>query len=189
MALTYSNMMPLGSPAPEFSLPGVDGRTYSPKDFSDARALLVVFTCNHCPYAQAVEERLIAIGNDYRERGLAVVLINSNDAETHPDDSFDKMKARAEEKSYPFPYLYDEDQSVARAYDAACTPDPYLFDAEHKLVYRGRVDDNWKEPQSVTRHELREAIDALLAGEPVSETQNASLGCNIKWKPGNEPGS
>ena len=187
MVLTYSNMMPLGSPAPKFSLPGVDGKTWTLDDLRGGRALLVVFTCNHCPYALAVEERLIAIGRDFKAKGLEVALINSNDAGTHPDDSFEKMCERAQAEGFPFPYLHDESQGVARAYDAACTPDPYLFDGEGLLVYRGRIDDNWKEPEAAARHELREAIEAVLAGCEVDVKQNASLGCNIKWKPGNEP--
>lgn len=182
MALTYSAMLELGTPAPAFALPATDGRTYTLDSFRGAKALLVVFTCNHCPYAQAVEDRLIEIGRDYRDRGLAVVLINSNDAGQYPEDSFENMMRRAEAKRYPFPYCYDETQSVARAYHAACTPDPFLFDAGQRLFYRGRIDDNWKEPDKVTRRDLREAIEAALAGQPAPGEQRASMGCNIKWK-------
>lgn len=182
MALTHSNMMELGTPAPNFNLPATDGKTYSLDDFSDARLLLVVFTCNHCPYAKAVEDRLIRIGRDYQPKGLAMVLINSNDTENYPDDSFENMKQRAEEKDYPFPYCFDETQEVAKVYKAACTPDPYLFDADRKLIYRGRIDDNWQEPDKVTRTDLRDAIEAALAGQPVAEEQFSSMGCNIKWK-------
>lgn len=182
MVLTYSTMMELGSQAPDFSLPATDGKTYSLETFADCRALLVVFYCNHCPYAQAVQDRLIRLGRDLIPKGLGMILINSNDAGQYPDDSFDAMRRRAEEKDYPFPYAYDESQAVARAYHAACTPDPFLFDAERRLVYRGRIDDNWKEPDKVTRHELREAVQAALHGEPVTVQQFPAMGCNIKWK-------
>ena len=184
MVLTYSKMSALGMAAPDFALPATDGKTCTLASFREAPALLVVFTCNHCPYAQAVEDRLIAIGRDYAGRGLAVALINSNDAENYPEDSFPNMKRRAEARRYPFPYCYDESQAVARAYGAACTPDPFLFDAARRLVYRGRIDDNWQEPARVQRHELREAIEAVLAGRPAPGEQMASLGCNIKWKGG-----
>ena len=182
MSLTYSTMMELGTRAPDFALPATDGKTHALADFADCRALLVVFTCNHCPYAKAVEDRLIRIGRDLIPQGLGMILINSNDAQEYPDDSFENMKKRSDEKRYPFPYALDASQEVARAYRAACTPDPYLFDAERRLVYRGRIDDNWKEPDQVTRHDLRDAIAALLAGRPVPGEQFASLGCNIKWK-------
>lgn len=182
MALTESKMAELGMPAPDFNLPATDGKTYSLDDFANTKGLLVVFTCNHCPYAQAVEDRLIALGKEFMPKGLGMVLICSNDAQTHPDDSFDNMQTRAERKGYPFPYLHDESQEVARAYMAACTPDPFLFDANGKLVYRGRIDDNWENPSQVSRQDLREAVEALLAGRPVDSDQKPSLGCNIKWK-------
>ena len=182
MVLVNSTMLELGTSAPPFSLPATDGSTVSLDDFKGAKALLIVFTCNHCPYAQAVEDRLIRIGRDFGPRGLATVLISANDAENFPDDSFDKMKERAEAKDYPFPYCHDESQEVARAYHAACTPDPFLFDGDLKLVYRGRIDDNWQEPEKVTRNDLRDAIEATLAGKSASADQKASLGCNIKWK-------
>lgn len=182
MALTYSQMIELGTKAPYFQLPATDGKAYSLDNFKDAKALLVVFTCNHCPYAQAVEDRLIEIGRTYIPKGLAMVLINCNDASQYPDDSFENMRRRAEAKKYPFPYLYDETQEAGRAYAAACTPDPYLFDGQRRLVYRGRIDDNWKEPDKVTRHELHDAVEAVLAGRPVAKEQLASMGCNIKWK-------
>lgn len=182
MSLTYSTMMELGTLAPDFMLPATDGKTYRLASFADCPALLVVFSCNHCPYAQAVEDRLIRIGREFIPRGLGMVLINSNDAAEYPDDSFEAMTRRANAKEYPFPYLHDESQEVARAYHAACTPDPFLFDAERRLVYRGRIDDNWKEPDQVTRRDLRDAIEAVLTGRPVPAEQFASLGCNIKWK-------
>ncbi len=182
MALTYSQMLELGTPAPPFSLPATDGQMVSLGDFKGAKALLVVFTCNHCPYAQAVEDRLIELAREFGPKGLATVFISSNDATGYPDDSFEAMKQRATDKKYPFPYLYDESQEVARAYRAACTPDPFLFDGEGRLAYRGRIDDNWKEPRKVTRRDLREAIEAVLAGRPAPAEQLASMGCNIKWK-------
>jgi peroxiredoxin len=177
-------MLPLGTPAPAFALPVATGGVCRLDSFDGARALLVVFTCNHCPYARAVEDRLIDIGRDYAPRGLGMILINSNDAANYPDDSFEKMRERAEAGQYPFPYAFDESQAVARAYGAACTPDPFLFDAQRRLVYRGRIDDNWQEPDKVTRQELRAAIEAVLEGRPVDADQRPAMGCNIKWKAG-----
>jgi peroxiredoxin len=182
MVLTYSKMTQLGMRAPDFELPATDGKTYSLESSKDAPALLVVFTCNHCPYAQAVENRLIALGREFGPRGVATVLINSNDVVNYPEDSFDQMKRRAQAKDYPFPYCLDETQEVAKAYRAACTPDPFLFDAGRRLVYRGRIDDNWQEPSKVTRRDLREALEAVLTGRPVNPDQMAAMGCNIKWK-------
>ncbi|MBW2507844.1 MAG: thioredoxin family protein [Deltaproteobacteria bacterium] len=182
MPVMHSKGMPLGTAAPPFSLPGVDGETYSLDSFADAELLVVVFTCNHCPYAIACEDRLIAIQKDYRNEGVQLVAINPNDAEKYPDDSFDKMKERALAKGFNFPYLRDESQAVARAYDAACTPDIFVFDRERKLLYNGRVDDNWKEPEQVTRRELRELLDAALRGETVDFEHVPSMGCSIKWK-------
>lgn len=182
MARMYSKGMPVGTPAPLFDLPGIDGKTYTLESFSDASLLVVVFTCNHCPYAKAAEERLIALQRDYADRGVRVVAINSNDAARYPDDSFDAMKARAAEKAYPFPYLHDESQQVARAYDAACTPDIFVFDAARKLLYNGRLDDNWQDEQAVTRRDLREVLDATLAGRSIDFEVIPSMGCSIKWK-------
>jgi peroxiredoxin len=182
MSLTYSAMMELGTRAPDFALTATDGKTYSLASFADCSALLVVFYCNHCPYAQAVEDRLIRLGHDYIPKGLGMILISSNDVSQYPEDSFEEMCRRAEDKDYPFPYAYDESQSVAHAYHAACTPDPFVFDAERRLFYRGRIDDNWKEPSKVKRQDLRAAIEAVLLGRPMPAEQLASLGCNIKWK-------
>jgi len=182
MPLLHSNGMPLGTAAPPFSLPGVDGETRSLDSFADAELLVVVFTCNHCPYAIACEDRLIAIQRDYQDKGVQLVAINPNDADNYPDDSFDKMKERAAAKGFNFPYLRDESQEVARAYDAACTPDVFVFDKGRKLVYNGRIDDNWKEPGKVTRSELRELLDAALAAEAVDFEHIPSMGCSIKWK-------
>ena len=150
--------------------------------FADAELLVVVFTCNHCPYAIACEDRLIAIQEDYRDKGVQLVAINPNDAVNYPDDSFDNMKVRAAEKGFNFPYLRDETQEVARAYDAACTPDVFVFDRDRKLLYNGRIDDNWRQPDQVTRRELRELLDAALEGGTVDFAHTPSMGCSIKWK-------
>ncbi len=182
MALAYSNGMPVGTSAPPFSLRGIDDQAWSLDSFSDKPVLVVVFTCNHCPYAKAVEGRLIALQRDYAEKGVQLVAINPNDADRYPDDSFDAMKARATEKGFNFPYLQDETQEVARAYDAACTPDLFVFDRERKLVYNGRIDDNWQEPSKVTRQDLRRVIDAMLAGTAIDFEPVNSMGCSIKWK-------
>lgn len=182
MPLMYSNGMPIGKQAPSFELPAIDGKTYTLESFKDASALVVVFTCNHCPYAIAAEDRLIAIQRDYQDKGVQLVAINPNDADNYPDDSFDNMKKRAASKSFNFPYLYDETQLIARAYDAACTPDLFVFDEKRTLRYNGRIDDNWQEPQRVTREDLRSAIDATLAGTPVDFDVVPAMGCSIKWK-------
>ncbi len=183
MALTYStNMLAPGTPAPPFELPGVDGRIWRLRDFEGARALVVVFTCNHCPYAQAAEERLIAIQRDYAPKGVRLAAINPNDASRYPEDDFEHMKRRAAEKGYNFPYLRDETQEVARAYRAACTPDVYVFDAEQRLVCQSRIDDDWQDPEKVTRQDLRLVLDAVLAGQPLPFDPVPSMGCSIKWK-------
>lgn len=182
MALMHSKGMPLGTAAPPFSLPGVDGETRSLGSFADAELLVVVFTCNHCPYAMASEDRLIEIQNDYRARGVRLVAINPNDADAYPADSFEKMKQRAAEKGFNFPYLRDESQEVARVYDAACTPDIFVFDRDRKLIYNGRIDDNWQHPDKVTRKDLRAVLDAALQGKAVDFQHVPSMGCSIKWK-------
>lgn len=184
MVRTHSTMLPLGTLAPDFTLPDPQGKSVALADFKGSRALLVMFICNHCPYVKHVREELIRLANDYLSKGVAIVAINSNDAQAYPDDSPDRMA----QEGYPFPYLVDEDQAVAKAYRAACTPDFYLFDGEQKLVYRGQLDDS--RPSSgipVTGRDLRAALDAVLSGQPVALEQKPSLGCNIKWKPGNEP--
>jgi peroxiredoxin len=188
MARTPSTMLPLGTAAPNFSLPNIDGKTVSLGDFKDAPALLVMFICNHCPFVKHVADELAKLGRDYQAQGAAIVAISSNDVGNHPDDSPAKMKEEASTRGYTFPYLYDESQTVAKAYHAACTPDFFLFDKQQQLVYRGQLDDS--RPQSglpVTGRDLRHALDAVLAGKPVNPEQRASLGCNIKWKSGNEP--
>ena len=189
MARTPSTMLPLGTSAPDFSLVNVDGQTLSLSDFDDAPALHVIFMCNHCPYVIHVADHLAQLGQEYMARGLAVVGINSNDVASYPADSPEQMVAEAEDRGYVFPYLYDETQEVAQAYQAACTPDFFLFDKNKKLVYRGQLDSS--RPDSgipVTGEDLRLAIDTVLSGQTPSEGQPPSLGCNIKWKAGNEPG-
>lgn len=188
MALTPSTMLPLGTAAPDFRLPDTEGRTVSLADFRDAPALVVVFMCNHCPYVKHIREGLAQFARDYLAKGVAIVGINSNDVANYPDDSPARMAEERRTYGYVFPYLYDESQTIAKAYRAACTPDFYVFDRDRKLVYRGQFDDS--RPGNnvpVTGADLRAAVDAVLAGRPVSDQQKPSLGCNIKWKPGNEP--
>ena len=188
MARTPSTMLALGSAAPDFSLPNVDGRMVSRSDFQGAPALLVAFICNHCPFVKHVAPALAELGREYQAKGVAIVAINSNDAAHYPADSPEQMVHEAENRGYTFPYLYDEDQAVAKAYRAACTPDFYLFDKSGRLVYRGQLDSS--RPDSgipVTGQDLRAALDAVLAGHPVSADQKPSIGCNIKWIAGNEP--
>lgn len=183
MALTESTMMELGTTAPDFALPDVvSGRTIRRDDFRGQKGLLVMFICTHCPFVKHVEQGLAQLGADYTGK-LGIVAISSNDAESYPDDSPEGLKAQAQRLGFRFPYLYDESQAVARAYEAACTPDIYLFDKDMKLVYRGQLDAS--RPSNsipVTGNDLRAAIDAVLRGEKPSTDQKASVGCNIKWK-------
>ena len=188
MVKTASTMLPLGTKAPGFSLISTDGPTVSLSDFDGAPALLVMFMCNHCPYVIHVASELARLAREYQERGVAVVGISSNDVAGYPQDSPEQMVHEAESRGYTFPYLFDESQEVAKAYRAACTPDFYVFDKEQRLVYRGQLDSS--RPKSdipLTGEVLRQALDAVLAGQPVAENQTPSLGCNIKWKPENEP--
>jgi peroxiredoxin len=188
MARTPSTMLPLGTPAPSFSLVNVDGKTVSLSDFTGAPALVVMFLCNHCPFVKHVADQLAQLGLHYVPCGVAMVAISSNDVANYPADSPEQMVAEADERGYCFPYLYDETQEVAKAYRAACTPDFYLFDGQQQLVYRGQLDAS--RPDSgipVTGADLRAAIDAVLAGQTPAADQRPSLGCNIKWKAGNEP--
>ena len=188
MVATPSTMLELGTRAPDFSLPDTDGRLVSLADYRDAPALLVMFICNHCPYVQHVRHELARVGKDYLGRGVAMVAINSNDVRADPDDRPERMKEEKELVGYPFPYLFDESQEVAKAYGAACTPDFYVFDRERRLQYRGQLDDSRPGNRiPVTGKDLRAALDAVLAGRPVSAEQQPSIGCNIKWKPGNAP--
>jgi peroxiredoxin len=182
-------MMPLGSPAPGFSLPDFDGRLVKLADFA-GKPLLIVFMCNHCPFVKHLADHFAAFTAEFMPQGLAVVAIQSNDVATHPDDSPPKMKAEALARGYRFHYLYDESQAVARAYRAACTPDFFLFDRSHKLAYRGQYDSTRPRqtpPQTPTGADLRAAVEAVLSGGVVESRQYPSTGCNIKWKPGAEP--
>lgn len=181
MSPEYSKGLPIGTHIPPFSLPGVDGVSYTQDSFSDAEVLVVIFSCNHCPYVIAMEDRMIALQHEFSGRAQ-LVLINSNDDRKYPEDSFSNMVARAKEKQYPFPYLRDESQEVARAYDAACTPDPFVFDRARTLRYNGRIDDNWKEPENVRCQDLRTVIKELLAGNEITVEPMPSMGCSIKWK-------
>ncbi len=188
MAAT-STMMPLGTPAPPFSLADPDGKVTSLDDLAGAPALLVMFLCNHCPYVRHVRDGLAALTAEYVDRGVAVVGINANDVEAFPADAPERMVEEAREAGYVFPYLVDETQEVAKAYGAACTPDFFLFDADRRLVYRGQMDDARPgSDEPVTGADLRAALDAVLAGDPVPDEQFPSMGCSIKWRPGNRPG-
>ncbi|MCO8125462.1 thioredoxin family protein [Stieleria sp. TO1_6] len=188
MVRTASTMLPLGTQAPDFSLPECAGGTVGLSDLTGKKALLVMFICNHCPYVKHVAEQLKSLSDDYLAKDVAVVGINSNDADVYPDDSPEAMAQEKVQRGYQFPYLVDADQQVARDYAAACTPDFYLFDENQKLVYRGQLDSSRpKTDIPVTGEDLRAAIDAVLAGQAPSDQQRASLGCNIKWKDGNAP--
>ena len=184
MARTPSNMLDLGTKAPNFTLPNaIDAKVYSFSDVQGKRGTVVMFICNHCPYVMHVFDGIASLANDYMKQGFGFVAISSNDVENYPDDSPELMKKTAEEQGFNFPYLYDESQDVAKAYDAACTPDFYLFNAEMSLVYRGQMDNSRpKNNIPVTGNDLRAALDALLTGTPIDSLQKPSLGCNIKWK-------
>jgi peroxiredoxin len=188
MAATSSTMLPLGTEAPDFELADPAGTKYRRDDFANAPALVVAFICNHCPYVKHIRNEWARIASDLQQRGVAVVGINSNDPDAYPDDSPDAMAAERAAVGYTFPYLFDETQEVAKAYRAACTPDFYVFGADRRLAYRGQFDDSRPSNAApVTGGDLTAAVDAVLAGEPVPESQHPSMGCNIKWKPGNEP--
>ncbi len=188
MARVPSTMLALGTQAPSFTLPSTDGESVSTESYQGSAALLVIFTCPHCPFVKHVRGAVAEFARHYQPRGLGVVAINSNDIAQFPDDSPEKMAEEAEEVGYTFPYLYDERQEVAKAYEAACTPDFFLFDGDQRLVYRGQFDGSRPgNDVPVTGTDLRGAVDAVLAGNPVPGAQVPSLGCNIKWKPGNEP--
>lgn len=182
MVLLKSTDIPLGSPAPDFRLRSVDGKDYALKDFAGAKALLVMFLCNHCPYVVAVEDRIVQLQREYGPRGVQLVGICANDPTDYPDDRPEKLLERWRKKEYGFPYLVDETQEVAKAYGAVCTPDLYLFDKDRGLFYHGRIDDNWQDPSKAPRRELAAAIDRVLAGEAPPEEQWPSMGCSIKWK-------
>lgn len=182
MALLESIHLPMGTPLIPFSLPATDGKTVSSSDFDGKKAMVIIFMCNHCPYVKAIIDRLIKLQSDCAEKGVQLIGINSNDSDGYPEDSFEKMQEWVKEAGINFAYLRDESQEIAKAYQAQCTPDIYVFDQNQKLAYHGRLDDNWKEPDNVTKNDLRKALDALLAGQSVSGPQIPSMGCSIKWK-------
>lgn len=188
MVRTASTMLPLGTKAPQFKLKDFDGRDYSLDNSRGAKGLLVVFMCNHCPYVKHVAPVLAKMADEYQAKGVGVVGVSSNDIASHPDDAPDKMKLEAAAQGYHFPYLFDADQSTAKAYHAACTPDFFLFDANLALVYRGQMDDTRpKQGVTPTGADLRAALEALVAGQQIPQPQKPSIGCNIKWKAGAEP--
>ena len=188
MAVTPSTMLALGTSAPDFSLPDIEGNVVSLGDFDNSPALLVIFMCNHCPFVKHILDDLVELIEGYQAKGVAVVGINSNDIANYPDDSPELMAELAGESGFTFPYLYDETQEVAKAYSAACTPDFFLFDSNKQLVYRGQMDESRPgNGKPVTGADLTAAIDAVLNSEPVASEQKPSMGCNIKWKNGNEP--
>ena len=171
-----------GDSAPGFNLPGVDGKNHSLEEFHEKKAVVVIFSCNHCPTVKAYEDRMVAIQRDYAKKGVMLVAINSNETRNYPEDSFENMKIRAKQKGFNFPYLRDESQSVARAYGAQRTPEVYVFDKNRKLRYHGRIDDDVYEPEEVRFHYLRDALDAVIAGKPVPLEETEAVGCTIKWK-------
>jgi peroxiredoxin len=189
MALTPSTMLPLGTAAPDFSLQdAVSGKTLTLETFSGKKALLVMFICNHCPYVKHLKSALAQLGKDYAGKDIAIVGISANDPVSHPDDAPAKLAADAKSSGYTFPVLFDETQKVAQAYKAACTPDFFVFDASRKLAYRGQFDDSRPgNGKPVTGADLRAALDAVLGGKPAASKQQPSIGCNIKWRAGNEP--
>ncbi|MBI5299365.1 MAG: thioredoxin family protein [Deltaproteobacteria bacterium] len=177
-----TQLLAFGATAPDFSLPGADGQTYHLHDFKNkAKAFVVIFACNHCPYVLAYEDRMIQICKDYRSSGVAFFVINANETKNYPEDSFEKMKEKTKLKKLPYPYLRDEDQKVAESFGAGATPEVFLFDGDLKLVYHGRIDDNWQETTKVTQHYLRDAISALLAGKEIAKKETHPIGCSIKW--------
>ncbi len=182
MAELASFQLHTGDPAPPFSLPGVDGKTWGLTDFQESPFLVVTFWCNHCPYVQAWEGRVIALQKEFASKGVRFVLINANDDREYPDDRFERMAARAKEKGYPFPYLRDDSQQVAHAYGALVTPHPMLFGPDRKLLFQGRVDDNHEDPSRVKHPFLRDALVAATSGRPISETELPVRGCSVKWR-------
>jgi len=183
MGVADKILMKQGTVAPDFkNLPGVDGKKHGLSDYGKSPVLVVVFSCNHCPYVQAYEDRMIALQNDFAEKGVQFIAINSNDADGYPDDSFENMVKRAKERKFNFPYLRDDDQSVAKAYGATHTPHLFVFDAGRKLVYTGKIDDNWQEPAQAQQHFLRDALSALVSGKKPAQPETFAIGCTIKWK-------
>ncbi len=183
MGVADKILMKTGTPAPDFkNLPGVDGKKHSLSDYAANKALVVVFSCNHCPYVQAYEDRIMALQKEFGSKGAHFVAINANDAVGYPGDSFENMVKRAKERNFNFDYLRDEDQSVAKAYGATHTPHLFVFDADRKLAYTGKIDDNWQEPAKATAHYLRDALAALVDGKKPPLNETFAIGCTIKWK-------
>ena len=182
MALLESTMPPLGTPIHDFSLEGVDSKTHSLRNYSEKEIIVIIFMCNHCPYVKAVLKRIIELQNEFIDRGVQFIGINPNDATRYPDDSLENMKISAKENDFSFPYLIDPSQEVAKSYDAVCTPDLYVYGKNRKLVYRGRIDDNWKDSEKVTQQDLKLALENILSGEEITSKQIPSMGCSIKWK-------
>ncbi len=174
--------MNLGDKAVDFSLKGTDGKEHSLKDFKDARALVLIFSCNHCPYVKAYEGRMVRVQADYLSKGVRLIVINSNDAAKYPEDSFDNMVARAKSEDFNFPYLQDSTQETAKAYEATHTPQLYVFDDHKRLSYTGKIDDNWEDEAAVKNRFLREALDDILAARPLRTPETHAVGCTIKWK-------
>jgi peroxiredoxin len=189
MAETLSTMLDLGTQAPDFNLPEVvSGKGITLETFRDKKGLLVMFICRHCPFVMHIQDEIASLGKDYHGKDVGIVAISSNDAQVHPDDAPESLKEMAAKLGFTFPFCYDETQQTAKAYSAACTPDFFLFDRSRKLVYRGQLDDSRPgKPIPVTGRDLRAAIDALLSDKPIDQNQRPSIGCNIKWKRGNEP--
>lgn len=177
-----TNKLKIGSPLPEFNLPAVDGKTYSPSDYGNKKIRIVIFSCNHCPYVQAYEERIMNIQKEYGNKGVQIVAISSNDAVKYPEDSFEQMRLRSEEKKFNFPYLYDEHQSIAKLFGATHTPEVFVFDEKRELAYHGKIDDNWQDESRVKSSYLKNALDEILAGKDISVPETFSIGCTIKWK-------
>lgn len=176
-------MVPLGTSAIDFKLPGIDGKEYTLNSFAEYKALVIIFMCNHCPYVKAVIQRLIDLQREMLNNNVRLAGINCNDAVKYPDDSFESMQIISKEWQMNFPYLFDESQEIAKKYNAVCTPDIYAYGAERKLLYRGRIDDNWKNPERVTQRDLKQAINGILSGRDIPLEQIPSMGCSIKWKP------
>ncbi|MBI3358488.1 MAG: thioredoxin family protein [Nitrospirae bacterium] len=175
------NRLAINAVAPDFNLPGVDGKNYTLNTFSERSVLVVIFSCNHCPYVKAYEDRMIALQGEFQNKGVSFVAINANETEHHPEDTFEKMVIRAREKKFNFPYLRDEDQKVAEGYGAHYTPEIFLLDSKRRLQYTGKIDDNWQQPNEVRVRYLRDAIVATLAGKPVDSPETHAVGCTIKW--------
>lgn len=182
MALTFAPSPEIGNSCPDFNLPSIDGKTYSLKDFTNGKPLVVMFICSHCPYILAIEDRLITLGHDLQKENVNVVAICSNDSTDYPEDSFESLQKRALEKNYSFNYLHDESQEIAKRFGAVCTPDFFVYDGTLKLAYRGRLDNSWKDADNVTERELYNAVQVLLAGQKLTAKQTPSMGCSIKWK-------